>query len=285
MGGVRLVHVDRLVWSRRILTLSLTFSTAFNSLPQKLEDLNKYPDFNNYLIFVLTKLKSEEDPTRSLSGLILKNNVRAHFDKFPPEVSSIQISNRPFHPSIPTHRTRRLHNASIHQLQSIATGIQSNLKQVSEFIKSELLGCLGDPSPLIRATVGILITTIASRGGLARWPELLPSLCVLLDSTDYNVCEGAFGALKNICEDSAEQLDSETLHDPLNHMIPKFLHFFQHSSARIRAHAVACVNQFILSMPRALTTHIDTFIEVGLLSFPFRGVQLASPLYDVYHTD
>ena len=26
---------------------------------QKLEELNKYPDFNNYLIFVLTKLKTE----------------------------------------------------------------------------------------------------------------------------------------------------------------------------------------------------------------------------------
>ncbi|XP_022647972.1 transportin-1-like [Varroa jacobsoni] len=192
-------------------------TTIQRTVQQKLEDLNKYPDFNNYLIFVLTKLKTEEDPTRSLSGLILKNNVRAHFDKFPPEVS--------------------------------------------EFIKSELLGCLGDPSALIRATVGILITTIASRGGLSRWPKLLPSLCVLLDSEDYNVCEGAFGALKNICEDSAEQLDSDALQRPLNHMIPKFLHFFQHSSARIRAHAVACVNQFILSMPQALTLHIDTFIE------------------------
>jgi hypothetical protein len=27
--------------------------------PQKLEELNKFPDFNNYLIFVLTKLTSE----------------------------------------------------------------------------------------------------------------------------------------------------------------------------------------------------------------------------------
>ena len=26
---------------------------------QKLEELNKYPDFNNYLIFVLTKLTTE----------------------------------------------------------------------------------------------------------------------------------------------------------------------------------------------------------------------------------
>lgn len=35
-------------------------STFLNSLSlQKLEQLNQYPDFNNYLIFVLTKLKSE----------------------------------------------------------------------------------------------------------------------------------------------------------------------------------------------------------------------------------
>ncbi len=105
---------------------------------QKLEELNKYPDFNNYLIFVLTKLASEDEPTRSLSGLILKNNVRAHFHKFPPNVS--------------------------------------------EFIKSECLLAIGDHSPLIRATVGILITTIASRGELANWPELLPKLCQMLDS-------------------------------------------------------------------------------------------------------
>lgn len=57
---------------------------------------------------------------RSLAGLILKNNVRAHFAMFPGEVSS--------------------------------------------FIKSNCLKAVGDPSPLIRATVGILITTIASKG-------------------------------------------------------------------------------------------------------------------------
>ena len=85
----------------------------------KLEQLNQYPDFNNYLIYVLTKMTNEDDATRSLSGLILKNNVKAHFSKFPAEVTA--------------------------------------------FIKSECLSAVGDPSPLIRATVGILITTIASK--------------------------------------------------------------------------------------------------------------------------
>lgn len=36
---------------------------------------------------------------------------------------------------------------------------------------------------------GILITTIASKGELQTWPELLPQLCNLLNSDDYNTCE------------------------------------------------------------------------------------------------
>ncbi|KAH6940529.1 hypothetical protein HPB50_000550 [Hyalomma asiaticum] len=184
---------------------------------RKLEELNKYPDFNNYLIFVLTKLKSEDEPTRSLSGLILKNNVKAHFDKFP--------------------------------------------REVGDFIKAECLESVGDHSPLIRATVGILITTIASKGELTQWPELLPRLCQLLDSEDYNVCEGSFGALQKICEDSAEMLDTDALNRPLNVLVPKFLQFFRHSSPRIRSHAIACINQFIVNRTQALMLHIDSFIE------------------------
>lgn len=132
-----------------------------------------------------------------------------------------------------------------------------------QFIKSECLSAIGDQSPLIRATVGILITTISSRGELTSWPELLPTLCNMLDSNDYNMCEvcsslserckyrvslifiylcfhqllqGAFGALQKICEDSAEVLDSGAFGSerPLDILIPKFLEFFKHSSPKIR---------------------------------------------------
>jgi len=184
---------------------------------QKLEQLNNYPDFNNYLIYVLTKLTSEDDATRSLSGLILKNNVKAHMNNLPTEVTS--------------------------------------------FIKAECLLAVGDPSPLIRATIGILITTIATRGELRNWPELLPALCNMLDTQNYTVIEGSFGALKKICEDLAEVLDGDTEHRPLNFMIPKFLTFFRHDSSTIRAHAIACVNQFIIGRSQALMTHIDEFIQ------------------------
>lgn len=42
----------------KLLTSLLTIILRFY-FHQKLEELNKYPDFNNYLIFVLTKLTSE----------------------------------------------------------------------------------------------------------------------------------------------------------------------------------------------------------------------------------
>ncbi|KAK2833571.1 hypothetical protein Q5P01_017460 [Channa striata] len=187
------------------------------AVQQKLEQLNQYPDFNNYLIFVLTRLRTEDEPTRSLSGLILKNNVKAHYQNFP--------------------------------------------QAVADFIKQECLNNIGDPSPLIRATIGILITTIASKGELQTWPELLPQLCNLLNSEDYNTCEGSFGALQKICEDSSELLDSDALNRPLNIMIPKFLQFFKHCSPKIRSHAIACVNQFIIGRAQALMDNIDTFIE------------------------
>lgn len=114
---------------------------------------------------------------------------------------------------------------------------------------------------MIRGTIGILITTIASRGELYNWPELLPTLCMLLDSDDYNSCEGAFGALKKICEDSGEQLDSEALNRPVHVLIPKFLQFFKHNSPKIRSHAIACINLFIMKRTEALMGHIDLFME------------------------
>ena len=87
----------------------------------------------------------KDEPTRSLAGLIVKNNVKSNYHLFP--------------------------------------------DNVKEFIKTECLQAIGDPSPLIRATIGILITTIAQKGELVNWPQLLPSLCQLLDSEDYSVCE------------------------------------------------------------------------------------------------
>ena len=148
----------------------------------RLQSLDQYPDFNKYLVYILTKLLDEQEATRSLSGLILKNNAKSHYEKFPDDVRS--------------------------------------------YIKQECLSALGDRSPLIRATVGILVTAIVSKGGLEQWPSLLEHLYSCLDSPDVNLCEGA---------DQLENSPSQ----PLNVLIPKFIQFFLHSNAKVRSHAIA----------------------------------------------
>ena len=88
------------------------------------------------------------DSTRSLAGLVLKNNVKKYYDTMPAEVK--------------------------------------------QFIRVACLESLGDASPLIRATVGILLSTLVQKmtdsGELAQ-PEVLLALVHCLDSPAYNVCE------------------------------------------------------------------------------------------------
>ena len=91
------------------------------------------------------QVKTEDEPTRAIAGLILKNNAKVYYASFPAEIKS--------------------------------------------FIKQEAIQAIGDPSPLIRATAGTLISTIAMRGELTSWPELLPTLCHFIDDPNYTTCE------------------------------------------------------------------------------------------------
>ncbi|XP_065175090.1 transportin-1-like [Sycon ciliatum] len=190
------------------------------AIHEKLKSLNQYPDFNNYLMYILAKLPEEAVATRALAGLILKNNIKQYYGDLPEEVK---------------------HYARVCCLES-----------------------LGDAAPLVRTTVGILLSTIVKKmtedGELAQ-PEMLAALMSCLDSPDYNVCEGAFGALRKICEDLSDELNSDVVNRPLNVLIPKFLCFFKHSVPRIRSHAIACVNHFVHIRSQALMVHMDTFIK------------------------
>lgn len=69
---------------------------------QKLEQLNSYPLFSNYLAFVLSRLENQDDTTRSISGLILKNNIKQFWDAYPLEVKQyvrMEVLNVVGHPS------------------------------------------------------------------------------------------------------------------------------------------------------------------------------------------
>lgn len=86
------------------------FGLCFYPEKKKLFSTPPQPVFFYKVLLSLLCLSPKDEPTRSLSGLILKNNVKAHYQNFPPNVA--------------------------------------------DFIKRECLNNIGDPSPLIRATIG-----------------------------------------------------------------------------------------------------------------------------------
>lgn len=67
----------------QILTFLKQTSSSDNNIQrtvqQRYEELRTYPDFNNYLIFIFTKMDTEDEATRSLSGILLKNNIIDYF--------------------------------------------------------------------------------------------------------------------------------------------------------------------------------------------------------------
>ena len=67
-----------------------------------------------------------------------------------------------------------------------------------QYIKSELLPCLGAADKSIRSTVGTIISALVQLGGVAGWPELLQALVTCFDSNDLNHMEGAMDALSKV---------------------------------------------------------------------------------------
>uniref|UniRef100_A0A1I8F0A0 Importin N-terminal domain-containing protein n=1 Tax=Wuchereria bancrofti TaxID=6293 RepID=A0A1I8F0A0_WUCBA len=129
---------------------------------------------------------------------------------------------------------------------------------IRHYVKNKTLLAISDCHPLIRATVGIIITTIVVHEGIAQWPALLPTLCNMLDGSDENLQEGAMGAIQKICEDSADMLAPQ---EHLSTLIPKLLCFFNSSSPKLRALALNSVNCILLVQTEPLNNIMDVFLQ------------------------
>ena len=105
--------------------------------------------------------------------------------------------------------------------------------QLVDFLKSECLLALDDPSPVIRATVFVLIETILIKiEKFSNWPGIYPKLSQMLDSTENSDLEGTFRALQSTNGGFSSELTSIAgLH---NELISKLLQFSNHTIPEIR---------------------------------------------------
>ncbi|RRT43756.1 hypothetical protein BHE74_00035122 [Ensete ventricosum] len=133
-----------------------------------------------------------------------------------------------------------------------------------QYIKSELLPCLGASDRTIRSTVGTIISVLVQLDRVAGWPELLQVLARCLASNDFNHMEGAMDAIYKICEDVPEELDVDVpglSERPINIFMPRLLQFFQSPHAILRKLSLGSINQFIVVMPAALFMSMDQYLQ------------------------
>lgn len=187
---------------------------------QQLQHYSQFPDFNNYLAFILARGEGKTVEIRQAAGLLLKNNLRSAYKLM-----------------APTNQ---------------------------QYIKSELLPCLGSADRHIRSTVGTIISVVVQLGGVLGWPELLQALVNCLDSNDLNHMEGAMDALSKICEDIPQVLDLDVpglAERPINIFLPRLLQLFQSPHASLRKLSLGSVNQYIMPMPGALYVSMDEYLQ------------------------
>ncbi|XP_073027371.1 transportin-1-like isoform X2 [Primulina eburnea] len=187
---------------------------------QKLQQYSQFPDFNNYLAFILARMEGKSIEIRQAAGLLLKNNLRSALKTMPP-----------------TNQ---------------------------QYLKSELLPCIGAADRQIRSTAGTIISTFVQIGGVAGWPELLHALVKCLDSNDVNHIEGAMDALSKICEDAPHVLDSDIpglSERPIDVFLPRFLQLFQSPNTTLRKLSLGSVNQYIMLMPTVLYSSMDKYLQ------------------------
>ncbi|KAG0489721.1 hypothetical protein HPP92_006584 [Vanilla planifolia] len=133
-----------------------------------------------------------------------------------------------------------------------------------QYIKSQLLPCIGAADKTIRSTAGTVISVIVQCGRILGWPDLLEGLIRCLDSNDLNLMEGAMDAIFKICEDVPEELDVEVAglpERPINLFMPRLLQFFRSPHSTLRRLSLGSINQFIVIMPTALLLSMDQYLQ------------------------
>lgn len=58
-----------------------------------------------------------------------------------------------------------------------------------QYIQQCCLDSIADASPLVRSTVGTIMTTILQKIGVSSWPEVLPRLMALVGGGDASAAE------------------------------------------------------------------------------------------------
>lgn len=119
---------------------------------QKLDQFGTLPDYSNYLVYILTQVSSEEIPTRSISGLLLKNHIRLLFQNTPSQQ-------------------------------------WPQLKSTLGYVQETILPALSFEEAMLRRTATQVVAMVMELIGPEGWPRGVEALTMLIESQNPNEAE------------------------------------------------------------------------------------------------
>lgn len=127
-------------------------------------------------------------------------------------------------------------------------------------MKQECLHLIMDSSKDVRASITTLIGTLIWKGSVSSWPDLIPYLCNLLDSSDGQVSETALMALFKICEEylSKRGTENEECSESLNALVSKFITLVLSDRTVIRRDSIKLLNQALQDNSATTKIHLDS---------------------------
>ncbi|KRT85729.1 Armadillo repeat containing protein [Oryctes borbonicus] len=136
-----------------------------------------------------------------------------------------------------------------------------------EHMKTIFLHLLKDGSRDVRSSATNLINVVLWKGGLSRWPDLLPTLIAMVDSSDIIASETALSALLKICEDYLANLQNsrEPFDNSIKAVLGKFIDCVTNKYIVIRKNAMKILNESLQEHYEAIKQEFDTNLYLNKL--------------------
>ncbi|KAJ4829550.1 Transportin-1 [Turnera subulata] len=237
------------------LQISPTSSADKSQIWQQLQHYSQFPDFNNYLAFILARAQATSVEVRQAAGLLLKNNLKTSFNGMAPAYQAfiksellpcLGAADRNIRSTVGTIVSVVVQLGGIHGwpelLQALITCLDSNDLNHMEGAMDALSKILKIPRSIVRLT-----------------PLKMCSLYLPYKSEIW-----LLGVCLQICEDVPQVLDSDVpgLSDrPFAILLPRLYQFFQSPHTSLKKLALGSVNQYIMLMPAALYTSMNQYLQ------------------------
>lgn len=188
---------------------------------QELQRCSQFPDFNNYLAFILCRGDNQPVEVRQSAGLLLKNNLRSGYENLNP--GYLQYIKALLLPCIglPDHQLR----ATVGTVISTIVEQQGGLHAWTDLLQA-ILQCLDSKD------FGHM------EGAMDALYKMSEDMPLQLDRDIPGLAER-----------------------PIAVFLPRMLQLFGSPYNSLRRMALGSVNQFIMHMPRVLLVNMDTYLQ------------------------